>query len=64
MNGEVVVDNNSSHSSRLEKNQVKLSKGNHPIEVWYFDDIAGEALEIYIDGPGVPKQIITAKFIK
>jgi len=36
----------------------------HPIEVWYFDNIAGEALEIFIAGPGVPKQIITAKFIK
>ncbi|GEO20303.1 alkaline phosphatase family protein [Cyclobacterium qasimii] len=64
LNGEVVVDNDGSHSSQLKKNQVNLSKGNHPIEVWYFEDTQGQEIQIQIDGPGVPKQILTDKFFR
>ena len=63
LNGKVIIDNDGSHSSQIKNNQVELSKGNHAIEVWYFDDTDGEGLEIQIAGPGIPKQIITEKFI-
>ena len=64
IDGKVLVDHDGYHSSSSKSNQIELKEGLHSIEVLYFDDIAGEDLEIYIDGPNIPKQIITDKFLK
>ena len=51
-------------SSTSKSNPIELQKGLHSIEVWYFEDNAGEELEIYIEGPNISKQIITDEFIQ
>lgn len=64
IDGKVLVDHDGSHSSSSKSNHIELEEGLHSIEVLYFDDISGEELEIYIEGPNIPKQIITDAFIK
>jgi len=64
IDNKVLVDNDGSHSSTSKSNPIELQKGLHSIEVWYFEDNAGEELEIYIEGPNISKQIITDEFIQ
>ncbi|MDN3689931.1 alkaline phosphatase family protein [Cyclobacterium jeungdonense] len=64
LNGEKVIDNDGSHSTREKNASLDLEAGIFPLEVYYFDDIAGEALEVSFVGPGIPKQIITTDFLK
>ena len=43
--------------------KISLSAGKHSLEVWYFDDSDGQEIEVYIQGPGIHKQIITSEFL-
>jgi hypothetical protein len=63
INGQKVVDNDGSHSMTEKNGKINLSSGKHSLEVWYFDDSDGQELQVYIQGPGIHKQIITAEFL-
>lgn len=63
INSQKVVDNDGSHSMTEKSEKIDLSAGQHSLEVWYFDDSDGQELQVYIQGPGIPKQIITADFL-
>jgi hexosaminidase len=43
--------------------QIALQAGLHPITVGYFQAYGPMALELYIEGPGVPRQIIPARML-
>lgn len=63
INGQKVVDNDGSHSMKEKSGKINLSAGKHSLEVWYFDDSDGQELQVYIQGPRIHKQIITAEFL-
>lgn len=64
VNGEKVVDNDGSHSLRIRKGTITLTEGVHQLEVGYFEDYMGEQLEVWIEGPGIYRQILTSDFFK
>lgn len=51
LHNELIVDNGGSHSARLRKGQVVLNKGKHPIRIEYFEDFAGQVLDLYWKKP-------------
>ena len=63
VNDQKVVDNDGSHSMTEKNGKIYLSAGQHSLKVWYFDDSDGQELQVYIQGPGIHKQIITAEFL-
>jgi hypothetical protein len=63
VNGQKVVDNDGSHGITEKSGKITLTTGRHSLEVWYFDDSDGQALQVYIQGPGIQKQIITADLL-
>ena len=44
IDGQLVVDNDGSHSSKVEKGTVVLEAGKHHIRIEYFDDYGGDSL--------------------
>lgn len=40
--GQLIVDNDGSHSSKVEKGVTVLEAGQHPIRIEYFDDYGGD----------------------
>jgi hypothetical protein len=54
-----IVDNDSWRFRTMERcGSVALAAGCHPIKVQYFQTGGGASLEIYYQGPGVPRQQI------
>jgi len=64
INGEKLIDNDGSHGLTEVSGKINLSAGSHQLEVWYFDDFGGQDLNVSIQGPGIPKQILTEKYLK
>ncbi|WP_209332472.1 alkaline phosphatase family protein [Lunatimonas salinarum] len=64
INGEKLIDNDGSHGLTEVSGKIALSAGSHQLEVWYFDDFGGQDLNVSIQGPGIPKQILTEKYLK
>lgn len=56
IDGELVVNNDQTHSARTEQGSIRLKKGTYNLEVQYFQDRAGNVLEVHWEGPGFPKQ--------
>lgn len=50
IDGKEVVNNDGGHSPRLKKGIIGLKKGYHKIEMLYFEDYMGNALEVGIEG--------------
>lgn len=46
IDGEVVVDNDGSHSIRHESGKIRLAKGFHALELRYFDDSDGQEISL------------------
>ena len=45
IDGQLVVDNDGSHSTKVEKGTVVLEAGKHRIRIEYFDDYGGDSLD-------------------
>lgn len=52
IDGELVVDNDGSHSARTRSGYIALQAGKHPIRIEYFEDFLGEELSLYVQNPG------------
>lgn len=50
LDGELVVDNDSSHSATWKKGRIALDKGFHEMRVSYFEDYMGQDLQIHVSG--------------
>lgn len=59
----LVVDNDNPHSARLRSGQIALEPGLHPLRLEYFQAGAAKALEVHIEGPGIPKQQFPAEML-
>ncbi len=64
VNGELLIDNDGSHSAAEKSNTLELVAGKQELEVRYFEDIAGETLQLFISGPGIPRQLVSADFFE
>ncbi|MFH1160442.1 MAG: beta-L-arabinofuranosidase domain-containing protein [bacterium] len=53
-----VVINDGLHEMTERMGQTAVRKGLHPIKIQFFDYGGDEGLELYISGPGIPKQRI------
>ncbi len=60
VHNEMLVDNGGSHSAREMKNDISLKAGLHPISVLYYQNGAGQAFTVEMEGPGIEKQAIAA----
>ncbi|MBM3289175.1 MAG: hypothetical protein FJY92_03405, partial [Candidatus Hydrogenedentes bacterium] len=60
---ELVVDNDGPHAAREVSGQIALEPGAHPIRVEYFQAGNDKALEVFIEGPGMAKETVEAKFL-
>lgn len=64
IDGKELIDNDGTHGERVIKGTVELKKGTHKMELQYFQDVSGQALEVWYEGPGVNKQKISADAFK
>lgn len=53
IDGEVIVDNDGSHSARTKTGYTVLEKGYHKVQIQYFEDFMGEELNVTIAGKGL-----------
>ncbi|MGI9173972.1 MAG: alkaline phosphatase family protein [Rhodothermales bacterium] len=58
LDGQELVDNDGAHGPMVQKGSTELEAGRHPIVVTYFNGEGGQSLEVWYQGPGIPKQII------
>lgn len=58
-----VIDNDGDHGVITVSNTVSLTKGRHPVRVEWFNGGGGYWLAAYIEGPGLPRQIIPATML-
>ncbi len=56
----LVVDNDGMHPPRESAGMVRLLAGLHPIKLQFFESTGDELLQVWYEGPGVPKQEIPA----
>jgi hypothetical protein len=61
IDGELVVDNDGRHGPTEQTGEIELVAGHHEIVVTLFEWIGGETLEVFWEGPGVPRQAIPAE---
>lgn len=60
----LVVDNDGDHGVQERSGRITLSAGEHPLRVDYFQGYGGKWLDVYVKGPGIPKQILPPNFIR
>jgi beta-galactosidase len=64
INNQLVVANDGPHGYLEESGKINLEKGNHLIEVRYFQAGGGRDLVVFYKGPGIEKQEIPANVFK
>jgi alpha-L-rhamnosidase len=55
-----VVDNDGCHGDLERSGDRALAAGRHPITVNYFQQGSGQTLQVYVKGPHLEKQLVTA----
>jgi len=58
IDGRAVVDNDGDHGVITAAGSAELEAGDHPIRVEWFNGGGGSWLGAYIEGPGLPRQLI------
>ena len=58
VDGKKVVDNDGRHGVRVVDGSIELTKGKHALEIQYFQDRSGQVLEVWYEGPGIPKKAL------
>jgi hypothetical protein len=55
----MIVNNDGLHGSWEESGEVALKAGKHPVTVLMFQRKGGKKLEVLMEVPNVPKQVIS-----
>lgn len=58
IDGQLVVDNDGSHSARLKDGKVALKEGFHELEVLYFESYMGEVLEVGYSSRNIREDVL------
>ena len=61
---QAVVSNDYLQGMTERKGQIALKAGYHPINVQYFNATGAMGLEVYYEGPGIPRQRIPTVVLK
>ncbi len=56
IDGVLLVDNDGIHAPRERSGHRPLSAGPHAIVLEMFENVGGQRLEVFVEGPGVPRQ--------
>jgi len=56
--GATVVDHDGPHATSEKTGRVALSKGVYPFELGYLQATGGSSLNLWLEGPGMPKQTV------
>jgi len=60
LDGRLLVDNDGLHGVQEKEGTVALKAGKHKISVGFFEKGGGQDLEVYYEGPGIPRREIDA----
>jgi alpha-N-arabinofuranosidase len=63
INDEPIINNDGLHAPEEMSNSVILKEGYHKIKVVFFQKGGGQALEVSIEGPGLPKQVMPKEML-
>jgi hexosaminidase len=63
LDNRLIVNNDGWHGARERYGQIALQAGLHPLQVYYFQAGGGKALQIFIEGPGLPKQELPGEWL-
>ena len=58
IDNKLIVDNDGQHAIVSKEGVIALQKGYHHIQVTFFENAGGEDLNVYLEGPGMEKQLI------
>jgi hexosaminidase len=56
--GATVVDHDGPHATSEKAGRVVLTAGIHPFELGYFQATGSSSLDLWLEGPGMPKQAV------
>jgi alpha-L-fucosidase len=60
----LLIDNDGLHGMGEKKSNIGLKKGLHPIKLQYFNATGDLGLKLYVEGPGLEKQVVPDSFLK
>jgi alpha-N-arabinofuranosidase len=63
INDEPIINNDGLHAPEEMSNSVILKEGYHKIKVVFFQKGGGQALDVSIEGPGLPKQVMPKEML-
>jgi hexosaminidase len=63
LDGKLLINNDGLHGTIEVPGKVNLTKGKHPLEVWYFQGGGPTELVVSLEGPGMPKQQIAPRML-
>ena len=63
LDGQMILDNDGSHSANFEEVSLAMDAGFHRLKVLYFDDYSGEILEVGLKGCGLNYDNIPASML-
>ena len=58
VNDELIVDNDGIHGAHPVSGQIPLKAGFHPVRLMFFENLYGQHLKVWIEGPETGKTII------
>jgi len=61
--GGIIIDNDGLHSYNEEKIKIALKAGYYPIHIGYIERGGGERLDVFMQGPNMPKQTLPEKLL-
>jgi hypothetical protein len=63
IDGQLVVNNDGSHSLSYRTGKVKLDAKKHKIVLEYFDDTDDQSVTVYWEGPGIQMQALSPEYL-
>jgi hypothetical protein len=58
-----VVDHDGPHATSEKAGRVVLTAGIHAFELGYFQATGGSSLDLWVEGPGMPKQAVAGEML-
>ncbi len=63
VDNKLVVNNTGDNNSGTESGEINLAKGKYPLKVIYYENDGTEAIDVFMKGPGIEKQVISPSIL-
>jgi hexosaminidase len=63
VDGKELIDNDGLHGLKEVSGKINLLRGKHKLEVLYFQRWGGQDLNVSLEGPGFPKQLLSPRLL-